>query len=414
MLDLKDISQLVEEAFCNLAFVSFDERDINFTFFKLEGMSGEQNAFMAIKQQDLNKMYAMLKRLEKAIDYYTAETPLFLEQMSRYKTIYDNPEARKHLGALKDPEELISHRSRNLHRLQEINRLYTNHLYTLEKRTFNELIYKPDSTTNEGLKKIVDCTTNLLTLMDKINDFRQREIVTEHKESIIELETQWFKIGYSLAEKGLIDLAVDCWLKIPPQSELYVKAHFEAFECVYHAKIEEKSTHFSAFLDALPTCYSNKKTLITFSENEKKMFNSCLLTAVGINSYYQVVESIDDKTINLLLRYVLLKAALEDLKANPALKVGKTNTLFAEPRLQGLLSRLDKLLPDIPISIENLADLENLISGKGGLWEKIRPGINAALFTNESLKSMIKGVFKQEALQKDQDESKSPGVSGFG
>jgi hypothetical protein len=412
MLSPKDISQLVEEAYCKLAFVSFDEKDINFSYIKLEGMYGERNANNVIKEQNLTKMYAMLNKLERAIEFYNAETPSFLGQMERYKKIYDNPEARRHLGSLKDPEDLISHRNRNLHRLQEINRSYIYHLYTVEKQTFNDLIYQPDS--EEGLSKIIDCTNKLLELMDKINNFRQKEIVTEHRESIKELETQWFKLGYALAEKGLVDLAVECWLKLPPQSELYNKAHFEAFECVYHAKMDAKSTHFDAFMDALPSCYSNKKTLITFSENEQRVFNSCLLTAVGIKASNQVVDSMDAKTIDLLFKYVLLKAALEDLKSNSGLRVAKTNTLFAEPRVQGLLSRLDKLLPEMPLSIENLQNLEDLINGKGGLWEKIRPGISAALFTNESLKSMIKGVYKQEALQQDLDGPKSPGVSGVG
>ncbi len=413
MLSAKEISQLVIDAYSHLYFISYNEKDINFNNYKLGGISGEIEAIKALKNNDLPKMSRMLSRLEERIKEYDRETPIFTKQMENYNKIYNNPDLCKHLGTLKNPKDAIDSRTQNLNRLKEIYRLFIYHLYTLEKQNFNNLIYKTDSTEDE----IVGCATTLLDHMEKIKNFREKEIITEHVESISEMETEWFKIGYALVGKGLVDLAVECWLKIPENSVHYKKAHFEAFECVYYAKLDIKKTAFRAFMKALPACYSEREQLITFSENERRVFNSCLLSALGIEAKIQIIDSFDKKTINLLLKYVFLKAVLDDLKTHPEIKFKQTNTFFAEERVQGLLSKLDKLLPPLPLSMQNLQNLDEIINGEGGkegLWEKSKPAISSASFFNESLKPMIKGFYKHEAQQQELDEPKHKGLSGQG
>lgn len=412
MLNEEEIQKLVIKAYSDLSFISYDEKDINFTYYKLGGLSGENEAIKAVKNNDQKKMNFMLSRIENIIKAYDTETPIFIEHMENYKKIFDNPGSYKYV-ALKNPDDLISRRNQNLNRLKEINRMYIYHQYTTEKQNFNDLIYNPDS----ALDEIISCTNTLLKHMEKIKNFRENEIFTVHPESISDLETEWFRIGYALAEKGLFDLAVECWLKIPEESNLYTKAHFEAFECVYHAKLDLKSSPFSAFIDALPACYSEQEFLITFTENEQRVFDSCLLTAVGIEANIEIVNTLDKKTSALLLKYVLLKAASEDIKINSEFHFKQIKTFFAEERVQGLVARLNKLLPALPLSFQTLQSLEELINGvngKKGLWEKSRPGINAALFSNESLKFMLKGIYKQETLEQELEQLNKSKFSGQG
>lgn len=415
MLNIEDISHFVKEAY-ELRFISYGKQCLERSYIYTGAIQSMNEANVAVEQNNVEKINTMLKDLEYYVNFYDKQTPDFLKEMEEYIKIYNDPVKNRDLGyggiipgSMNHPQYLLDRRDEALNRLKAINRCYQAHLelnlYNEKKDALDNIIRQSDQENKEeNLKNIIDEAEKLLTHIKKINHFRKEGLETKYDQFFTKLETEWYKLGFRLAEKGLIDLAVECWLNISPQADLYTKAHFEAFDGVYQAKCNEKgSTPFTAFIDALPACFSEEETLITFPDNMKRIFHSDLLAALGVQASAKEIDSLDQKTMDLLLKYVLLQAARENLKENPEVKL-KRKSFFAENREKSLLVSKLEHLPQLPLSLDKLQQIDELINGtkdSKGLWKGIQYSIWPVLFSNESLKAMINAVSEHESLAGD-------------
>lgn len=247
------------------------------------------------------------------------------------------------------------------------------------------------------VEKVIIMFANLSTLKELIKSTNPNLANLTSISKITAFEDNLKQIIRNLSANLHGDVAVECWLASPYGEE----ANIEAFYCAYNNYKTQQDSE-SAFIDALPCCLNEDGFIITFNQDNQYILDSCLLSAVGMNSAsHKEIRSLSTKTRELLFKYILLLSLKSFLLiSNPY--IPNNQGFFIQAKQQGMLEILEKL----PKKLNTFDDIKLLTTlfdskNKNNMWEKFMSRIDASTFENENLKILAEGINKLTASHQD-------------